>query len=500
MKVISKSRFISGVQCAKKLYFDLYRQDLKIPVSEQQQQLFTTGHKIGELAQMVFPHGNDATPDSYYDFTNSINQTVTWIKAYKTVYEASFSTEGVLAALDILHRKNNEWWAIEVKSSSDIKEYHLNDAALQFWVMSKSGFTPDKFFLMHINTSYVKQNEVNPNELFKLVDITDQILQKQEWVTENLAYLKTVISQKNIPEISIGKQCNEPFNCEYKHHCWAHIPDQSVFDLYSPKGIDWELYNKGIVELASIPDYITLNHRQALQVNGQKYGDIYIDNINIEAFLNTWKFPLYFFDFETIFPAIPILNGTSPFQQIPFQYSLHKLDSPDAKLSHSAFLAQPIDFSAVNSIDPRKKLINQLKLDFGTEGSIVTYNAAFELTRLKELAIDFPEDSEFLLQLCDRIVDLLIPFRKGWYYKPEMGKSASIKYVLPAIDPEFSYQDLEIANGGDASSTFVKMIFNEFEGDIIKAYENLLKYCERDTLGMVVIWRELYYLKKGELK
>ena len=491
VKVISKSRFVSGIQCSKKLYFDIYRKDLKPEISEQQELLFSTGHEIGELAQSAFPNGRDASPENYFDFSKSIQDTKDWIDSgVKTIYEAAFSSNGVLAALDILHQTENERWAIEVKSSSEVKKYHLTDAYLQYWVMDKSGFKPDKFFLMHINTAYVKDGIINPNELFTLTDITNQVIENQVWVEKNLDNLKDILSAEAEPEVEIGKHCSSPFECDYKHHCWKHIPEQSVFSLYSPRGLDWKLYEQGIFKIIDIPETVSLNHRQNLQVNGQKIAHSHIDKTSISEFLNNWEFPLYFFDFETLFPALPVLDGTRPFQQVPFQYSLHILKELGAKYSHKEFLAEPKDFRSI-SIDPRKKLIEQMKLDFGKTGSIVAYNAAFEISRLKELAFAFPEDQTFIEDIIGRFVDLLIPFRNGWYYYPEMGGSASIKSVLPAISPEFSYKDLEISNGGDASNTFLSMIKEQFIGDEIKVRKSLKKYCERDTFGMVIIWEEL---------
>jgi len=167
------------------------------------------------------------------------------------------------------------------------------------------------------------------------------------------------------------------------------------------------------------------------------------------------------------------------------------LQEENAALVHSEFLAEPTHFTTQDKKnDPRKNLINQLKLDFGSTGSIVAYNATFEIDVLKKLALTYPEDTDFLNSLINRFVDLLDPFRNAWYYKPEMGASASIKSVLPAIAPEFSYKELEISDGGAASTTFQSMI----EGQIEFTPEirvNLLKYCERDTEGMVVIWKEL---------
>jgi len=492
MKVISKSRFVSGSQCCKKLYFDVYRKDLKPPKNAAQEALFSAGNEIGKLAQEYFSGGRDATPSSFYDFTDSIKNTRQWIgEGVPTLYEAAFTYNDVLSALDILHHENGERWAIEVKSSTEVKEYHIIDASLQYWVMCKSGFKPDKFFLMHINNKYVKSGTINIKELFILNDITELVIKKQSWVDTQLVNLKTIISNNSEPLIPIGKHCLSPFSCDYMAHCWKDIPADSVFDLSSARGKDWDLFYKGITKLIDIPLDYELTHRQRLQVNGIKNNSSYIDKIAITKFIANLNYPIYFFDFETIFPAIPILNGTSPFQQVAFQYSLHILNSKDSELEHKEFLANPMDFLEGSLINPLKILVERLKSDFGNTGSIMAYNATFEMSIIKSLANMFPEYKGFLEDMLSRFVDLLIPFRNAWYYLPEMGNSASIKSVLPALAPDFSYKDLEVNNGGIASELYYSMIKQTFTGDEMISRNNLLKYCERDTLGMVIIWNKL---------
>ena len=512
---LSKSRFVSGAQCEKKLYFDLFRKDLKPPVTAQQQKLFDSGHEIGVLAQQVYPGGRDASPEHYPDFSKSLADTREWIEAgVNTIYEAAFQVEGVLAALDILHHEDGERWAIEVKSSGSVKEYHLTDAALQYWVMVHSGFKPDKVFLMHINKPYIRQGRIDPKALFKLADITEQVLERQDWVTQKIAEFR-LLKEEREPIIEIGKQCHDPFTCDYINHCWQHLPPHSVFELTHARGKDWDLYHQGITGLADIPEEILLSHRQRIQVDGIKHGSAYTDQNAISVFLEKWTYPLYFFDFETVFPAIPILDGTSPFQQVPFQYSLHIVTSVDAKIEHREFLAYPAQFVPSGSInepslsipteeailvDPRKSLINQLRMDIKPGGSIIVYNATFEIGVLKDLAKAFPKDKEFIDDLLSRIIDLIIPFRNAWYYLPQMGGSASIKSVLPAIAPAFNYADLEISNGGDASDIFYSMIKGTFEGNMDETRNHLLKYCERDSEGMVVLWKELLKCLKNSLQ
>lgn len=489
---ISKSRFVSGCQCPKKLFFDIHRRELKPAIDENQQALFDAGHEIGHLAQSRFPGGVDVSPENYYDFSTSIAQTSSLINGgTKTIYEAAFSTDGVLAALDILHHEGNERWAIEVKSSTGVKEYHITDASLQYWVMNKSGFAPDKFYLMHIDNTYQMGDTLDVNRYFKLADITDVVIQKQSWVNEKINEFKTVISASNEPVLDIGTHCSSPFSCDYMHHCWKHIPENSVFNLSYARGKEWELYKNGILEMSSIPDEFKLSHRQKMQVDGAKNGTEYIDTKSIENFMSGWQYPLHFFDFETIFPSIPVLKGTRPFQQVPFQYSLHIINNSNGDISHREFLAESADFTNHETTDPRFQLIQQLKKDIGPKGSIAAYNAEFEIGVLRMMALDFPEEATYLEGLIERFVDLLVVFRNAWYYKPAMGGSASIKSVLPAIAPEFSYEDLTINNGGDASNIYLAMIKNKFKGDKELTRKHLLNYCERDTFGMVILYNEL---------
>jgi len=490
---LSKSRFVSGMQCAKKLYYDVHRKDLRQPVNASKQALFDAGHEVGLLAQSYFPGGKDASSVDFKDFTAALSNTKQWIEeGVSTIYEATFSFGGVLSALDILHHSNGKRLAIEVKSSTEIKDYHYIDAALQYWVMSNAGYAPDEISIMYINKDYRKYGEINPAQFFKIEDVTAKVLAMQLMIGADVARLSTMLTLPSEPVINIGRYCNRPFECDYKHKCWNHIPDGSVFDLFFAGDKAWNLYEQGFLMLSDIPDTFALNHRQQLQVEGAKNGSSYIDRQSITTFLGDWEFPLHFFDFETIDPAIPILEGTSPFQKLPFQYSLHVTDALGNILTHTEFLATPEDF--INPLtyaeDPRYKLIQQLKQDIGNKGSIVVYYKAFELGRLKELAIAFPSEAEFINGLIERVVDLHEPFKNGWYYLPEMNGSASIKDVLPSIDPEFSYKDLIVGNGGDASDLYMSMVNNTFDGDKNETISNLLKYCERDTEGMVVIYKE----------
>lgn len=492
MPTLTKSRFISGTQCAKKLYFDVFQKNLKPETSAQQQALFDTGHHIGILAQSKYPGGKNAIFEFNGNWDMAIARTRQWLlNGTQTIYEASFSIHGCFAAVDILHHQNGQRWAIEVKSSTSVKDYHLTDAAFQYYVMEQAGFAPDEVFIMHINNSYVKQGELDINKLFHCERVTQKVRDMQMQITIKHVALQQLLNRATEPNIDIGSHCLSPFECPYMHHCWAHITNQSVLHLNNPRGKQWQLYENGIQHLADIPEHYPLNHQQYLQVEGVRNNTIHIDRQQLQHFLNPIQKPLCFFDFETINPALPVLNGTKPFEQVPFQYSLHICDAQLNIQQHCEFLAQAYDFTNATSTDPRLQLIEQLKRDMPQHGSIIAYNAAFEISILKGLAIAFPDEEPFLNGLITRFVDLYLPFKSGWYYKPEMGASLSIKSVLPAIAPEFSYADLKIANGGLASSIFYDMIADCFSGNIQETRSDLLEYCKRDTEGMIIIYRHL---------
>jgi len=271
-------------------------------------------------------------------------------------------------------------------------------------------------------------------------------------------------------------------------HCWQHIPEYSIFDisnLWTSK--KFELYENGILNFEQIDlDDNSLNGNQLLQVNSELNNTSHIDRESISQFLNELSYPLYFLDFETMGSAVPIYDGSRPYQQVVFQYSLHIQRVKGGELEHLEYLAKDNP-----AIDPRKGFVGQLIEDCGKAGDILVYNIGFEKGRLNDLIVMYPKYENDINRIIDRLKDLMIPFQKKWYYTPDMKGSYSIKAVLPALVPELSYQELEISEGGTASNTFYKMVTGEFEGDIEQTRRGLLEYCKMDTYAMVKILEKL---------
>ena len=483
---LSKSTFIRSIKCQKALYLNKYKKNLRDEISEAQQAIFDQGTEAGQLAQDLFPGGKDASPENYWDFSESLFKTEKWIKeGVGSIYEAAFQYEGVLAALDIFVQKNGKYYAYEVKSSTSMKEVYLQDAALQYYVMKMSGYEPEEIFVVYINNQYKRGKKLELEQLFTIESVQEEVLALQPKIPKWIKKAKKTLNRKTVPDIKIGKQCTKPYDCDFMSHCWQHIPEDSVFDLRYGRSKKWSLYNQGIVLMKDIPDDFKLSKTQTMQVRGIKENYTYQDDKKIKKFLKSWKYPLYFLDFETFSFAVPPYPQSRPYQQLPFQYSLHVLGEPGGKLHHTEFLADP------DSKDPRIPFVKQLIRDVKDKGSIIVFNQHFEEGRLEDITEDFPEYKEDLEAINARMIDLMLPFQKQWYYEPKLNGSYSIKKVLPALVPGVSYDNLDISKGDQASRAYSARVQGHNVGDWKETQKHLLAYCELDTLAMVKIWQAL---------
>jgi len=485
--IISKSSFLRGKQCLKKLYLVKKYPELQDPISEGQQAIFDRGHNVGELAQQLFPGGVVAAFDLPQGFMRSINYTRELIRrGTPVIYEAGLMFENTHCFVDILVMEDGKWHIHEVKSSTEVKEVNIYDAAFQYYVLSSLGLEIKDVSIIHINNQYVREGDIDIQQLFNIESVYDQVLENQALVKNILLNEVNTLQKNEIPEINIGPHCFDPYDCNFMDHCWQDIPDYSVFNISRLRADKkFDLYTKGILETTDVPEEYPLNTNQFLQIHADKTGETIINKPAIKDFINTLQFPLYFLDFETFNPAIPQYDQSKPYQQIVFQYSLHILDKPGVKLVHKEFLAQ-------SKGDPRIPMIKQLIKEISNSGDIVVYNKGFETGRLNEIARDFPKYGPAIQNMISRIVDLMTPFQQKLYYTPDMKGSYSIKAVLPALIPGFSYANLEINNGGDASLAFENLL-NETDQKVIDSTrKNLLEYCKLDTLAMVEIIKRLF--------
>lgn len=490
--ILSKSTFIRGCQCVKSLYLYKHFYKTRDPLSPQQRAIFNRGTNVGVLARELFPGGRDASPPTPFQFARSVTVTREHVDAgVGVIYEAAFSHERVLAAMDILVRVDGDegserprYRAYEVKSSTGISDTYLLDAALQYWVITGSGIELEDISIVHIDSSYVRRGALEIGKLFRAESVLAEVLERQGFVGERVEELKAVVVEPEVPAVEIGPHCTSPYPCDFMGTCWRGVPDYSVFDIARlAEEKKFTLYRRGVVEVAEVPEDFPLTDSQRLQVDVERTGTPKIDVGAIAGFLDELVYPLYFIDFESFQPAVPLYEGTRPYQQIPFQFSLHVADSPDS-LRHEEFLAEP-------GTDPRLPFLEALLALIGTRGSVLVYNRSFEETRLTDLSEGYPQFEAQVAALQGRIFDLMRPFRDHSYYSAAMRGSYSIKRVLPALVPELSYAALRIQDGTQASIAFERLGGETDRRTVWRIRRELLEYCRMDTYAMVKILEAL---------
>nr|WP_314070831.1 DUF2779 domain-containing protein [uncultured Campylobacter sp.] len=457
---------------------------------ENAQAVFDTGTSVGELACELFSSGERIEFSG--DFDAQIAKTKELIKrGTKVIYEATFCFDGVLVMVDILRIGVDGIIINEVKSSTSVKDVYIDDAAIQYYVLSSLGYEVSTVNIIHIDNSYVRGEKLELNKFFYIEDVTKQVQQKQADIPQILNKFDEILSQNNEPSIDIGPHCTSPYPCDAREYCWHKqraISEYSVFDISRLRSDKkFELYKSGIVKFEDIKELDKFNASQQIQIRSELSKEQIIDKEAIKEFLNTLSYPLYHLDFETFQQAVPQFIGLRPYEQIPFQFSIHK-DDGKGNLEHFEFLAEA-------GADPRydELALNLIKF-IPQDACVLAYNMSFEKGVIMGLAEAYPQISNELMAIHDNIKDLMAPFASKSYYHPKMKGSYSIKYVLPALVPELelAYKDLNlIHHGGEAMQAYAAMTFmKETEREAYK--QALLEYCKLDTLAMVKILEKLY--------
>jgi hypothetical protein len=478
--VLSKSKYLEGLQCPKLLWYE-YNSKKDIPgIDAKTQAVFDEGHRVGVWAQKLWPDGIRIERD--FDPARQSKKSLEALKLRRPLFEAGFVFGRAYALADILVPVDDDAWdLVEVKSSTQLKEEQFYDAAFQSYTYAGAGLKIRKCYIMHINNEYVRRGEIEPDKLFRKVDITAETEQRQPSIGKEIESMLAVIAAKEMPPVKVGPQCSNPRECKLEDICWSFLPDKDhVFILYRAGKFRYELLERGIVSIADVP-VDELNEKQAAQVKSHRTGEAHIDQAAIEEFLNKIVYPIYFLDFETIGPAIPVYDYSRPYQEIPFQYSLDVVEKEGVPAKHNEYLAP-------GDVDPRPEVLRRLKEQMGETGSIIAYSAQFEIKVIGSSAEVYRDYLPWAEKTRKRFVDLLDPFKDFLFYHPDQAGSASLKRVLPAITGS-TYKGLEIADGQTAAAEYYRVTFNQDvdEKDRRHVRESLLKYCDLDSRGMIEV-------------
>jgi Domain of unknown function(DUF2779) len=482
---LSKSRFMAGRQCHKRLYLETYRPELAGSADESGEATFEVGHAVGALARNRYSGGALIGEELDWAEADRATRAAFRDRAIPAIFEGALSFDGVRVRIDILTRtRDRRFDLFEVKSTLDLKPEHEWDLAVQYHVLRGAGVPIRWARLMHLNRDYVYPGgDYDLKRLFTFTNLTRLVHKRRREVVVALKEMRRTLAAKSPPSISIGPQCGAPYTCPFYDHCRGDLPEHSIEQLPRLRvRLREQLAAMGVIEIAKIPaDFDGLSTLQARVVEAVRTGTRFFDP-SISRRLRKLRFPVHFLDFETFLPAVPLYAGTSPYQIIPFQWSNHVLNTGGA-VSHREFLHD-------KRTDPRRPFAERLLETLGTKGSIVVYSS-FEAARLRELAEHFRDLRPALGRVQKRIVDLL-PLIREHVYDPEFHGSFSLKSVLPALVSRLGYDDLEIADGGLASLAYAEMQAPETSSErCAELSAALLAYCKRDTLALVELFRLL---------
>lgn len=481
---LSKSRLTAWRQCPKRLWLSIHHPEL-MEVSQEDEQRFRVGYEVGDVAQQLYPNGILIDDENLSDAIISTQKALAK-HPDRPVFEATFQHDGLLVRCDVLIPTSRGFRMVEVKSSTKVKPYHVDDCAVQAWVLQQNGLSLSAVELAHIDTSFVYQGDGNYHGLFHHEKLDADIEPLTEQVPEWIADARAILASSE-PDILPGPQCDDPFVCPFKVHCSQHIeaepePEYPLNIFYRMSGAAMDtLRTKGHTDARTVPEEYLNNTQRWIQRVSQT-GQAELD-VTAAHILSAYSYPRYYLDFETIALAVPRWALTSPYRtQVPFQWSCHieyaNKENGTGELQHTMFLD-------VSGDDPRRACAESLIATLGSEGPIFVYYQAFEKGRIKEMAELYPDLAAGLLALNERIVDLL-PLARAHYYHPAMKGSWSIKAVLPTIAPDLAYGDLDVSDGMAAQDAYREILHADTPLDRKQLLtEGLRKYCTLDTLAMV---------------
>src|SRR3989344_3215291 len=513
--ILTKTDYILWRECKKNVWLKIHKPEIynTAELSEFEKQIIETGNEVEKVARQLFPTGIliEGRGEEAQEKTKRLLDVGRPAgRPTSVLFQPEFLKDHFLAACDILELNPDGTYNIyEVKSTTDVdKKTHYHDLAFQVNLLEKCGLKIKKASVIHLNSEYVRHGEIEIHKLFKIEDVTETVESIKEGVLAEMVLGLKYLSQESEPK----GYCD----CVYKgrsNHCstFAYsnpkVPAYGVHDISrigASKAKLQELIDVGIFELQDVPEDMELSVTQKNQIKAHVQDKIFKDAVTIQKELDMLDFPLYFLDYETFPCAIPRFDGFSPYQQIPFQYSLYVLSASSGpvlslpngvKGDSPKSQPQQYEFIFTENTDPSLEFLTSLRSHIGDVGTIIVWNKKFECKINEQLAERNPDYTLFIEVVNARVYDLMDIFSMQWYVHKDFKGKVSIKNILPVLVPELSYKDLEIQEGGTASQRWNEISQgNVGEAEKQKIIKDLKIYCGLDTYAMYAIWKHLTYL------
>ena len=483
LPLLSKSRYVYGVQCDKRLYLDCHEPELVGETSSGLQRLFEQGHEVGALATRRYPDGVRIEYDREH-YAEAAEATARAIADpnVPAIFEAAFDYAGVRVRVDILVRRPRGWWRVEeVKSSTEYKEnVHLHDLAVQLYVLDNCGLRIAEAGILHVDSDYLRTTAaIDIDRMFAFVDVRKEARAMRREIVANLRRWRRQLVRYSAPDVEPGRHCYAPHECPFTDHCIKPASRFSLRRLPAPFKVIDAVGERAPDDVRRLPEDVALSKHQRRAVECMVADREHVDPALGEA-LAAAKYPLHFLDFETFAPAVPRYRWTRPYQQLPFQWSCHVVHA-DGRVEHREYL------HTANS-DPRAPFVDSLLDALGRTGTVVVYSS-FEKTQLDALARVLRNRRKRIRAVERRLLDLHA-IVKAHYYHADLDGSFSLKALVPVLVPKLSYG--EIGDGQAAGAAYVEMIEPASEPSRRAALEReLRRYCRTDTRATFEVWKAL---------
>jgi len=473
---LSKSRFTSGLQCHKKLWWEVHEPDApELQPDKVLQDLFDQGRQVGEAARTRFPGGVliDLPHTAGAEGVEATRRALA--EGVPAIFEATFIADDTFVAIDVLEKRPQGYHLVEVKSASSQKPEHIPDVAVQARVAAACGVSITSAEVMHLNREF---RAPDSGSLFARTDVTGPVAAFLPGVADEIRSQRDMLAGP-LPDVPVGAHCFEPRECPFLARCWPDAFDH-ISNLAGVGQKTTVAYlARGITSIRDLPPREKLNVVQKRQLKAMAESRLVVEPSLAEQ-LAPIVAPgrLGFLDFETVARAIPVWPGMAPWQQAAAQFSYHERQ-PGGTYTHAAHLAE-------GPGDARPPLAAAMVKATANADRVLMYTH-FEKTRIRELQVAVPAVADDLARLEKKLVDLH-PVVKNNVYHPDFRGSFSLKDILTPLVPELSYSDLVIVDGRVASVEIARLLF---VADRIPSHErdrvrqDLLDYCQRDTWAMV---------------
>lgn len=472
---LSKSKIIAYRQCTRRIWLEVNRPEL-VRISPATQAIFDLGHQVGEVARRIYGRGGGHLVPFEPGLGAAVEETRRVLRAggSEPVFEATFEHVGVLVRVDVLLREGGNYRVVEVKASTRVKDVHIEDCAVQAWVIEQAGLRLESVSLALVNNQFVYAGDGNYSELLVESDVTEEVRDRLPEVGGWVEEARDVLGRPE-PNVRVGLHCSSPYDCAFYDHCKPQLGRYPVTGLGGSKKELFEWMHEGFTDLREVPrDRLTPKRRWISTVTAADAHDL---GEGASRFERELDYPRHFLDFETCNFAVPIWEGTRPYEQLPFQWSCH-VEQRGRPVSHAEFLDLSGD-------PPMRKFTESLVATLGTEGPILVYSG-FEAGVIRRLAERYLDLRDPLNAALDRLVDLLRVTQKN-YYHPDMLGSWSLKAVAPTVARDLRFDELqEVQDGTGAQMAYAEAIDPATPADRRDALRRaLLDYCELDTLSLV---------------